>query len=337
MRETNQNARVCVPESATATSELPLVTVFVACYNHARFVVQALESVRAQDYPRIQLIVSDDCSKDDSVPVIRAWLDRNWPDALFIVHAQNRGICATFNEIVRAAEGKYVSGFAADDVWLPGRLRAHVAFMETQPEEVGVIYGDAYQIDEHGARLPVRFIAAHRNLTVFPDGWVFDALVEGNFIPAMTTLIRRRCFEVVGGYDESLAFEDWDLWLRISRHFQFRAWPEITAEYRVLATSMMRTQLSPIQRSGERVLLKCLDRGWLTGRVREAVLGLEHAHALEAYARKSPGYLRAAWGCFCRKPSARNLFLLLCCSIRLPARWHAAAFGLRKKWKNASA
>lgn len=312
------------------------MTVFVACYNHARFVVQALESVRRQDYPRIQLIVSDDCSKDDSVGVIRDWLGRHWPDAQFIVHPQNRGICATFNEIVGCARGKYVSGFAADDVWLPGRLRAHVEFMETQPEEVGVLYGDAYQIDENGRRLPDTFMAAHRNLPVRPDGWVFEALIAGNFIPAMTTLIRRRCFEVVGGYDETLAFEDWDMWLRISRRFQFRAWPAITAEYRVLATSMMRTQSVAIHRSGQRILIQCLQRGWLKGGVRAVALGLEHDHAMESYARKSPGWFHAVWGCFCRNPGPRNLFLLVCGLMRLPARWHSAGFRLGKKLKDVS-
>lgn len=317
--------------------DLPLVTVFVACYNHARFVEQALESVRAQDYPRIQLIVSDDCSQDDSVRVIRDWLSRHWPDARLIAHVQNRGICATFNEILALAEGKYVSGFAADDVWLPGRLRAHVEFMERQPEDVGVIYGDAFQIDEHGRRLPDNFMAGHRNLPVRPDGWVFDDLVEGNFIPAMTTLVRRHCFEVVGGYDESLAFEDWDMWLRISRRFQFRWWPGITAEYRVLATSMMRTQSVAIQRSIERILLQCLERGWLTGSVRRAALGLEHEKARQGYAERRPGWLRAVWTCFRRNPGARNLFLLVCCLLRLPARWKLASFRLRAKRKDVLA
>src|SRR4051812_1024831 len=103
-----------VPREQTPdpASAWPLVTVYVACYNHARFVIEALESVRIQNYPRIQLIVSDDCSRDDSVAVIRRWLDQHWPDAQFITHAVNRGICATFNEILQQATGKYVSGFA---------------------------------------------------------------------------------------------------------------------------------------------------------------------------------------------------------------------------------
>jgi glycosyltransferase involved in cell wall biosynthesis len=323
--------------STEPRSSSPLVTVFVACYNHARFVVQALESVRLQGYPNVQLIVTDDCSKDDSVSVIRAWLDAHWPDPLFISHAQNLGICRTFNEIIRHAKGKYVSGFAADDVWLPGRLAAHVAYMEIQPENVGVLYGDAYQIDEHGHRLPQLFNAAHRNLAILPQGWIFEAMIEGNFVPAMTTLVRRRCYEVVGGYDESLAFEDWDMWLRISRSFQFHVWPQPSAEYRLLSTSMVRTQSDAIRRSGERILLKCLRQGWLTGRMREVARRIEHEHARESYRQKNPSRFGEAWKCFQRHPSPRNLLLLACCFSRVPADWYFGIVGATRKIKRAAA
>lgn len=314
----------------------PLVTVFVACYNHARFVVPALESVRLQGYPNVQLIVTDDCSKDDSVRVIREWLAAHWPDALFLAHPENRGICRTFNEIIGHAKGKYVSGFAADDVWLPGRLSAQVAYMEAQPEDVGVLYGDAYQIDEHGGRLPLLFNAAHRNLPMLPEGWVFETMIEGNFVPAMTTLVRRRCYEVVGGYDETLAFEDWDMWLRISRTFQFRVWPQPSAEYRLLSTSMVRTQSAAIRRSGERVLLKCLRNGWLSGRMRDVARGIEHDAARESYRQKNPARFRETWDCFRRHPSPKNLLLLLCCFSRVPADWYFGMTDAAKKMKRAA-
>ena len=323
--------------NAEVPGELPLVTVFVACYNHARFVVQALESVRAQDYRRVQLIVADDCSKDDSVAVIRGWLEQHWPDAHFIVHAKNRGICATFNEILDRANGKYISGFAADDVWLPGRLRAHVEFMERQPEQVGVIYGDVHQIDENGARLPLDFNAAHRNLSPLPEGWIFETVIAGNFIPAMSTLVRRRCFEIVGGYDETLAFEDWDMWLRISRQFEFRAWPQPTAQYRVLATSMMRTMSAELYRSGDRILLKCLEQGWLSGYRRLTTLNLEHRYAMQGYVQRTPGWFGAVWRCFCRHPGPKNFLLLACAVTRLPARWHSAGLRLGQRIRRALA
>lgn len=301
----------------------PLVTVFVACYNHARFVIEALESVRIQAYPRVQLIVADDCSKDDSVAVIRRWLRAHWPDALLLAHERNVGVCATFNEILRHARGKYVAGFSADDVWLPGRLEAQVAWMEAQPDDVGVLYSDAYQMDEFGRPLPEMFIAHHRR-GVPPEGWIFEALIEQNFIPAMTTLIRRRCFEVVGNYDETLAYEDWDMWLRIARRFRFGYWPQATAKYRILPTSLMRSQLPAVQRSCDRVLIKCLWLGWLQGPIRWRALHLAYRDAMDAYRLGSPDGLHAAWKLCRARPIWRHLLLLGCCRLKLPVRWHDA-------------
>jgi hypothetical protein len=98
-----------------------------------------------------------------------------------------------------------------------------------------------------------------------------------------------------------------------------------------LSTSLMRTQSHAIHRSGERILLKCLERGWLTGPVRTVALSLDHAHAAERYRQKSPDRFRAAWACWRRHPGPQNLLLLLCCLSGTPAAWHD---GLRGRIKN---
>src|SRR5206468_7556312 len=70
-------------------------------------------------------------------------------------------------------------------------------------------------------------------------------------ISAMTTLIRRECFTKVGKYDEDLCFEDWDMWMRISRRFRF-AYDEVpAAKYRVVSTSVVRTMSEAMDRSTE--------------------------------------------------------------------------------------
>src|SRR6266478_3036286 len=179
----------------------PLVTAFVGCYNHSRFVEECLDSVRQQTYPNLQVIIFDDCSTDDSVSVIDNWLKKHRLDWQFIRHNRNVGICASLNEALRLARGKYISMVAADDVWLPDKTARQVEMMERLPEDVGVVYSDAFQIDENGATLPQMFIEAQRNFAFPPKGLLFDVLLEGNFIPAMTTLIRRECFTQVGTYD----------------------------------------------------------------------------------------------------------------------------------------
>lgn len=222
----------------------PLVTVIAVCYNHARFVIECLDSIRAQTYPHVQIIIMDDCSGDDSVAAIRDWIKCNGIECNFIVHEQNQGVCRTFNEALDLAKGKYISIIATDDSWLPDKLSRQVALMENVPDNVGIVYSDAYQMNEHGQRLPEMFIAAHRPFETMPEGDLRECLVVSNFIPAMTTLIRRAVYDCVGRYDERLAYEDWDFWLRAACHFHFIYSSHPSANYRILETSMMRTLIT---------------------------------------------------------------------------------------------
>ena len=75
-----------------------------------------------------------------------------------------------------------------------------------------------------------------------PAGNIQQVLWEGNFIPAMTTMTRRECVERVGLYDETLFYEDWDMWLRIAKHYNFFYSEQVSAKYRLVGTSMVRSQ-----------------------------------------------------------------------------------------------
>lgn len=301
-------------------SGLPLVTVFAICYNHSRFVEECLDSVLQQNYTNLQVIVLDDCSKDDSVAVIDAWLAKHRTKWLFIRHAKNMGICATLNEALRQARGKYISMIATDDVWEPRKISGQVSAMESLPETVGVLYSDAYLISESGELLPKLFIEAHRSFPQMPEGRIFETLFDENFIPAMATLIRRHCFEMVGNYDENLVFEDWDMWLRISRHFEFKYFPAPTARYRIVGTSMVRTRSAEMQESGYKIRVKCLRSGWLTGQRRKEAFDAEHLVARQAYRHKLPNRLSETALVFRRRPDVRNTILLLCVASGLPYR-----------------
>ena len=210
----------------------PLVSTIVLSYNQSRFVLETLESVKAQTYKSTQLIIVDDCSSDNSVAIIGHWLNENGIDCTFIRHQKNQGICKSLNEALGIAKGKYISMIASDDVWLPDKIERQMEIMESQPASVGILYSDAYQMDEQGHALPDMFIAARRKLPEMPQGQILDTLLEGNFIPGMTILIRRSCYDVVGLFDEELPWEDWDMWMRVARHFSFVYSPTPSAKYR---------------------------------------------------------------------------------------------------------
>jgi glycosyltransferase involved in cell wall biosynthesis len=217
---------------------LPLVTVIATCFNHERFVVECLESIRAQTYPEIQLIVADDCSADRSVSLIREWLRLTGTASTLIVHEENRGVCRTRNETLTHARGKYVCAISTDDVWLPEKLAVQVEAIERLPRTVGVVYSDAERIDADSRPLPNTFIEEIDSEGRPPEGDLYETLLKRNFIPAGTTLVRRECFETVGPYDESLVYEDWDMWIRIARRYEFAFTPAICTRYRVHGDSL---------------------------------------------------------------------------------------------------
>jgi glycosyltransferase involved in cell wall biosynthesis len=240
-------------------TDQPLVSVIALCYNHERFILQCLESIRAQTYRNVEIFVTDDCSTDSSPALIRRWIDQH-PSlgARFFHNQQNSGICRSVNNALALATGKYISMIATDDIWEPTKIEMQVDLMEGMPETVGVIYSDADKIDEAGMLLPQRFIETYRSFDRAPQGDIHECLWNGNFIPGMTTLIRRSVYDTVGLYDESLCYEDWDMWLRISKDFQFAYHEGPTARYRVFERSLSKAAVDKMNLANERMFTKFL-------------------------------------------------------------------------------
>jgi len=326
------------------SENFPLVTAFVGCYNHSRFVEQCLDSVKHQTYPNLQVIIFDDCSKDNSVAVIDTWLKKHRLDWQFIPHKRNIGICASLNEVLRLARGKYISMVAADDVWLSDKTARQVEMMEQLPGDVGVLYSDAFQIDENGEALPQMFVEAHREFVVPPEGFLFDVLLEGNFIPAMTTLIRRECFTKVGTYDEDLCFEDWDMWMRISRTFRFVYDTIPAAKYRIVLSSASRAMSGAMWRSAKLLRVKYFFRGWLNAEQRRRWLNAvqERNAALDLDGTVWRSYqlglhipLRWKITLLRHNCSAKTICLIVCsiCGISFERFQQILAFGVALKGK----
>lgn len=291
----------------------PLVTVIAVCYNHFRFVLECLESIRNQTYENIQLIIMDDCSKDDSVGIIRAWIADNSVNCTFLPHTENKGICRTLNEALTYASGKYISLIATDDVWMLDKIENQVKQMEMLAEDVGVLYSDALQIDEAGGLLPKMFIESNQTLPEPHSGYIASVLIEGNFIPAMTALIRKTCYEKVGFYDEQLCYEDWDMWLRISEHFKFIFSPGVSAKYRIVSTSLSRNlqsmQQIKLMVSHFIIYLKCLTSKRINGKQQKRIEREIIKSAEQIYKLKIEERNRYLWDAFRLNRRFRTLIL----------------------------
>ena len=216
----------------------PLVSVAAINYNNSKYIIETLESINNQTYPNIELIVVDDCSTDDSVAIIKNWLDTCPRPFKFVRHSVNKGVSAACNSGVFNATGKYYSAIATDDIAMPEKVMMQVELMEDSGEDIAAVYSDAFLIDEESKPLPGMFIQNHRRFSVMPSGNIYETLLQGNYIPGMTFLFRRNILNEIGPFDEELIYEDYDMWLRISRKYDILFSDYVAASYRMRPGSL---------------------------------------------------------------------------------------------------
>jgi glycosyltransferase involved in cell wall biosynthesis len=219
----------------------PLVTVICLCYNHERFVQEAIESVYHQNYPLVQLIIVDDCSLDKSVSVIRD-LIKDRSEVIFIANDKNIGSCKSFNLALKVAKGDYLIDLAADDVLLPDRITRGVEALENAGPEYGVQFTDAEIISEDGN--PLYLHSKKFPHHTIPQGDIYKNLIDQYFICSPTMMFRKEVLEHMKGYDEALAFEDFDFWIRSSRSYKYCYSTQVLLKKRVVNNSMSHTQFT---------------------------------------------------------------------------------------------
>lgn len=219
----------------------PLVTVVVVSYNHRSFVTEALDSVAAQTVQPTRIVVADDASRDDSVEVIRRWVqDHDDLDVVEIFHARNTGLCPILNEALARVDTPLYAYISADDRMLPDRLALQTRRWQDHRGTAAAVYSDARRIDEHGRRLAPDYSAAHGwdGVTAL-EGHLHTDLLHHNWIPAASVLLHAPSVRRVGGYNESWFYEDHDLWLRLTAAGdEFLCVHQPLVEVRELASSL---------------------------------------------------------------------------------------------------
>lgn len=126
------------------TTEGPLISVIMPCYNAARFVGDAIESILSQDYSNLQIIVINDGSTDDSEDVIRQFGDK-----VEYVRQENLGISAARNSGLDRVRGSFIAFLDSDDIWAEGSLRARISQLKNMPE-VDYVFGKVRAFRDEG-------------------------------------------------------------------------------------------------------------------------------------------------------------------------------------------
>lgn len=185
------------------------VSIIIPTYNRAALLPETLGSVFAQTFTDYQAIVVDDGS-DDGTPGLLAGLAER-AEMKRIAHA---GPGAARNAGLALARGEYIAFLDADDLWAPRFLETMTAGLDAAPH-AGFVYCDYSTFDESGA-VTAAYLPPEHKLR----GDLFPTLLEGDFISTGALLVRKSCFDVIGGFDPQLPVaEDWDLWLRLAREF----------------------------------------------------------------------------------------------------------------------
>lgn len=193
---------------------MPKVSVIIPTYNRAIQVVKAIRSVLDQTYSDLEVIVVDDCSSDNTEEVVKGLNDKR---IIYLRHDINKGGAAARNTGIKAAKGKYIAFQDDDDEWLPEKLEKQIGVFETASYKVGVVYTGFWRV-ENNERIYVPYHWVTQN-----EGDIYRELLKGNYIGTPAVAVRRECFDKTGMFDESLPrFQDWELWIRISKYFHFK-------------------------------------------------------------------------------------------------------------------
>lgn len=195
----------------------PLVSVVVPSYNHARFVVDCLESVYCQSWRHIELIVIDDGSTDESVALIRQSLVACPFPHQFVAH-ENRGAHATINKGVALAHGEFINVLNSDDRFLPTRIEKLVTHVAGSGADWG--FAGVNVIDDLGApaAAPEGSLAAKLNInaaTIDNAPTIGFAMLRHNVaISTGNLFVRTRFFNEIGGFADLRYVHDWEFVLR---------------------------------------------------------------------------------------------------------------------------
>ena len=204
----------------------PLVSVIVRTKDRPALLANALKSIAKQTYANVEIVIVNDGSRDvrDVVTAVAGGIP-----VTYISHETSKGRAAAANTGLKAARGEYLNFLDDDDILYPDHLQTLVSHVRANHSKVA--YSGVKSVYFHGPpEIPENRV---KEEVVFNMGFDPDRLLFENYIPAMSVLFSREVISYVDGFSEELdLFEDWDFWVRISRHTVFQHVEKITAEYR---------------------------------------------------------------------------------------------------------
>lgn len=211
------------------------VSVVVITYNSSSTVLETLNSVAEQTYNNIELIITDDCSHDNTVAVCQSWIDSNhkrFERVKLLTTDNNTGTSGNLNRGIKECKGKWIKSIAGDDRLLPNCIIDNVNYITTHPN-VDLLFSKVRFFGE------MRLIEGRQifkyHYFELDENEFYIRLLKENFLPAASVFINSRIFDRIGYFDESIPLlEDWPYWMKAGFNKCIFKFMDIeTVEYRV--------------------------------------------------------------------------------------------------------
>jgi glycosyltransferase involved in cell wall biosynthesis len=185
--------------------ELPLVSIVTPSYNQGRFIEETILSVLNQDYPRIEYIVMDGGSTDETLDILRTYESR-----LAWSSEKDKGQSDAINKGLRLAKGEILAYLNSDDTYLPGAITRAVRYLTVENPDSAFVYGQGYYTTADGAIIK----------KYHTEAFNFQHLAENCYICQPATFWKRDVIEKIGLFDEDLHYAmDYEYWIRIAKHY----------------------------------------------------------------------------------------------------------------------
>lgn len=214
-----------------------LVSVVVITYNSAEFVQETLDSIAAQTYQNLELIVTDDCSQDNTVEICQKWIEKHkgrfvWTELLTV--EKNTGIAGNCNRGYAVAHSEWIKGIAGDDILRKNCIEICVNFVIEHPEKIYLAYlqefGSSNKINRPSQKF--EFSSASQQLNMI--------LMSGLYVAAPSCFCKKILWKKLGGFDENYPlFEDLPFYVKaLIAGERIGIIPEILVDYRVNCDSV---------------------------------------------------------------------------------------------------
>lgn len=188
----------------------PMVSAIIPTFNRAHVLARAIDSVLAQSYPSIEIIVVDDGSEDHTEEVLKAYEQRK---NVHLLKTENRGVSHARNLAARSAKGQWLAFLDSDDEWLPEKIEMQMTFSVVHPH-ISLIHGEEIWV-RNGRRVNPK--KKHKKY----GGHIFENCLSLCLISPSASMIKKSLYDQFGGFDESFVVcEDYRLWLHITLHHE---------------------------------------------------------------------------------------------------------------------